>query len=574
MYQIERTIRTAKQSRSGFTLTEMLVATALVVLIMLMFAQIYGSAVGSITEQRALANNDQKARTLETILRSDLQSMTYRQPQFPYGDVEGIVPLAPGDESIVDPANQRGYFYLSDNNWDDPTDDVLQFTVMLRAGQRGDAVNRNQRRHFTGKATGLSVANQPLADDGNTSNSQGASRAAEVSYFLRNGNLHRRVLLLRDPIPASVKRSSQPGASNGAAKYNSNSANRNYTDGSGEFLRDFDYSATRFFDPGTSATYLWFNSVESLSNHLGQRNNPIALPWNRFGHYNNSTVSAEHGLPREFIEEVPDTSADKFLGRFTMQETAHSGYNYPGEFSNVNRRSVDLTFEENRVVNGLHDETFRVAEDIVLTRVTEFNVEVFDPTADTNDDGIQGPAGFVDLGHDLENDNLTTLQNDQLRPIFGQAQRDNTTYGPRTGGNRVFDTWHTSIGSLMSNAGPPFRPLQSEIEYRIGNQDVRVFSDWAALPNDPRPTGNSTRTILFPTGHNRSFGFEFRGGMNPGSKEPEWPRTPGAIVQDGGITWECIDNRIGLRAIRITIRYIDQRSNIPRQVSLVHSFVE
>lgn len=588
-----RTIRNRfPHDRAGFTLVEMLVATALTVLIMLMFAQIYGSAVGSITEQRALANNDQKARRLETTLRSDLQSMTYRQPRFPYGDVAGIVPLAAGDEAWIDPIRQRGFFYYSENDWDNQTDDVLQFTVMLRAGLRGDAETRDQRRPYTGNAgdLGTGAPNQPKADDGNSSNGQGSSRAAEIVYFLRNGNLYRRVLLLRDPQFAPSPRAMQPGTLAGVALFNpKNASSRDYSTGSGEFYRDFDYSATRFFDASSGPSALWFNSLDSLSNHLGLRNVPIALPWNRFGHFNDPSVSADHMMPREFIEQVPGTEAnddDKFIGRFTQQETAHKIYDYPGAIpgKNYNQRSVDLTFNTStsnkKLIDGLHDQSFRIAEDLLLTDVTEFNVEVFDPTADSDDDGDAGPSSFQDLGHALQADNSTTLNNNQPKPVFGQSQRDNTGYGPRTGGvNRIFDSWHPSIGATT-----PFRPLHSELQYGNNDVDVRVFTDWNSLPTgmmqSAAPRGapdnlpSATRTMLFPVGWNRSLGFEWRGGNLPGSKEPEWPRTPGAIVQDGGITWECVDNRIGLEAIRVTIRFSDPRSRTPRQVTLVHSFVE
>ena len=63
-------------------------------------------------------------------------------------------------------------------------------------------------------------------------------------------------------------------------------------------------------------------------------------------------------------------------------------------------------------------------------------------------------------------------------------------------------------------------------------------------------------------------------GGTSGLREPEWPRTPGAIVQDGGLTWQCYDNRLGLEMIRVTIRFRDPASGSPRQVTLVHSFVE
>ncbi|MFO1092490.1 MAG: type II secretion system protein [Planctomycetaceae bacterium] len=67
--------------RRGFTLVEMLVATALVMLIMLLFADVFGAAVGTMTAQRGIANNDQKARSFTTVLRHDLAGRTYRASQ-------------------------------------------------------------------------------------------------------------------------------------------------------------------------------------------------------------------------------------------------------------------------------------------------------------------------------------------------------------------------------------------------------------------------------------------------------------------------------------------------------------
>ena len=64
----------------GFTLVEMLVATALVALIMVLFAEIFSQAVGTMSAQRALANNDQKARTFSDTLRNELQRLTVRSP--------------------------------------------------------------------------------------------------------------------------------------------------------------------------------------------------------------------------------------------------------------------------------------------------------------------------------------------------------------------------------------------------------------------------------------------------------------------------------------------------------------
>jgi hypothetical protein len=40
------------------------------------------------------------------------------------------------------------------------------------------------------------------------------------------------------------------------------------------------------------------------------------------------------------------------------------------------------------------------------------------------------------------------------------------------------------------------------------------------------------------------------------------------------VIWQAIDNRIGLKMIRITIRYVDGQTGGLRQLSTLHSFVE
>ena len=57
----------------------MLVSVALVLLIMTLFAQAFGIAAGSIRVSRGIAENDQRARSMVTILLGDLRKRSYRQ---------------------------------------------------------------------------------------------------------------------------------------------------------------------------------------------------------------------------------------------------------------------------------------------------------------------------------------------------------------------------------------------------------------------------------------------------------------------------------------------------------------
>jgi prepilin-type N-terminal cleavage/methylation domain-containing protein len=106
----------------GFTLVEMLVAVALVLLMMSMFAQIFQLAGGTITTQRGIAENDQRSRTVQNIIKGDLDKRTFRL----------VMPWSVGENgSLVDTdgINREGYFSYSENDPLNDLDDEIQFTI-------------------------------------------------------------------------------------------------------------------------------------------------------------------------------------------------------------------------------------------------------------------------------------------------------------------------------------------------------------------------------------------------------------------------------------------------------------
>ena len=125
---------------TGFTLVEMLVSVAIVLLMMSMFAQIFQMATGSLSQQRGIAENDQKARMLTTTLRGDLERRTFRDV-FPFRADEDTRQLG---RSL---ARRAGYFEIDENDPFDDTDDVLSFTVLASIG-----LQSKDKSPFTGKA--------------------------------------------------------------------------------------------------------------------------------------------------------------------------------------------------------------------------------------------------------------------------------------------------------------------------------------------------------------------------------------------------------------------------------------
>jgi prepilin-type N-terminal cleavage/methylation domain-containing protein len=110
--------------RTGFTLIEVLVVLALTLIMMSVFATIFQQAGTFVTRQKGVGENDQSARILTTVLKTDLEARTMRF----------LAPFHPNMQTLGDDAqNRQGYFYVSENDPTDDTDDVLQFTVMMNA---------------------------------------------------------------------------------------------------------------------------------------------------------------------------------------------------------------------------------------------------------------------------------------------------------------------------------------------------------------------------------------------------------------------------------------------------------
>lgn len=482
-------MKTARQSyqpsRAGFTLVELMVAAALVVLIMFLFAQIFQIATGTMVEMKGLAENDQRARTLTTIIRNDLKRRTF-QNLVPWLPNEGV-----GDDDPDAPPSQRvGYFYISENDPDNDSDDVLQFTMQAdsdedpfygRAGWSLSAADVGaNRKSYLDDGDNEPDLNQPDFSNGILGDQAGTSPNAEVCYFLRNGILYRRILLIRDedtndadPKNAPESGTSTPGPSDffdnpgETFSYINTLANLSPSQNPA-FLRDFDFSA--FYNPG-SAARMEFHSTDDLSNEPLRGFFPFGKPTTRFG------FDPYTGQPQEFLPNA--SGASVFLGRFTHEETSDNGFLFPfqvpstGE-NNAMSNSSPFTMQ-NGVATWPSSEGYtnisrtRRAEDILMTNVFAFDIKVLDeryqetdtkspPTGlvnpnnnadianDANRNGILENAGvglsnrvpvFADIGHGAADGWFA-------RTVSSEAHLGNqrTGYGDNGSNNNIFDTWH------------------------------------------------------------------------------------------------------------------------------------
>lgn len=447
--------------RAGFTLVEMLVATALIVLIMTMFATIFGMATQAMSQQKGMAELDQTTRTWTTMLSGDIHYRTM-QRVMPYRP--GQPTSSPFDPNIYTPEHHRGYFYIAENDKDDQTDDVLQFTIevdnaaispkhpfpRLKDAQKNDPFMYGRTATLQPGLT--TEPNQPEMDDGQydlltgapVSNGTGLSTIAEVAYFLRNGNLYRRQLLVRESYVDPNNPSQEP-----AATVNGNYDPADLVAPTAEqgiaFWRDFDYSA--FFHP--TSGHVRFHTKNSLKNENPPTDTvdgfplSLAVPHLRFGHTLHSNGGgATYGVPREHLD-YSTTPPSEFIGRYTAQECAEEDFGYPGKIptgpsgnpANPMDRATPLALDTTTyLVARYSDETppQRRGEEILLTNVHEFDIKVYD-------DGMTNPK-FVDLGHS------------ETDGFYQASDQQNPHYGNR------FDTWHPGLPAGSADYATPYYP--------------------------------------------------------------------------------------------------------------------
>ena len=510
-----RTNRSSLQrsERVGFTLVEMLVAITLVLIMLVMFGEIFQIASGSVTRQRIMADNDQNARTLVTVLRGDLDKRTFRT----------LVPFFP-EELSTNPGTpfnpRRGYMSISCNNPNDGTDDVLLFTTLVSINVRnsdespyyGRAIPLTAGAGATPALNFLMNANQPDRDDGQiTTNSAASSKAAEVCYFMRGKRLYRRVQLLRDPTPSAGVDPSNPAqpaflnpATGATVDYflpgGIYDTQATTAFGSIGFWRDFDFSANR--TPTSISVYApslpinaRFHGLDSLSNdktELPYTPHPwmpsLGHTWNRFGH-NHQIVLAlplgtapvlTNGLPREYTTATPGAIPLAFIGRFTQEETSKtataafpSNFGYPqapsiaptaapGAWNGnpMDAAGTELTLNpDSGAVNEFQSPTTasRAGVDLLLSNVHEFRVELWDERL-----GRFGVPGHT-LPPDTApgDDGIFGTADDTADGDYAATRQLNGTYGPLGPAGDTsysFDTWHPQFNRNANFITDPTNP--------------------------------------------------------------------------------------------------------------------
>jgi type II secretory pathway pseudopilin PulG len=602
--------------RAGFTLVEMLVAVGLVVLMMSLFATVFQIATQAMSKQKGLAENDQKARTLAILLKADLDKRTFRRV-VALGDA---VPGTAVTNEPEDPATQQGYFCYSENDPYDDTDDVLQFTINVSLTKK----NKDTTPLY-GRATVLMMPqapppatqltpqqwlsahpNQPEADDGQvTLDNAGSSDTAEVMYFLRNGILYRRVMLVRKPVdttdppdPTTNTNVSYLGAPTfytyvSATNTVAPSPYSFVSSSTGGFLADFDFSA---YNDGTGVHFHGTTqSLNALDNSTTSSNSGlsafltgiyptaislptrIAIPNLRFGY------SIRTGRPREYATSSLLPNGSKFLGRFTHEETSSPTFTYPGAAPTTTNDpwyiAADLGVDG--IATALSGGPRR-GEDILLTNVLSFDVKIFDDMYefDRNGNGTVDPSedyngnGVFDQVQDFRDLGYAASPASGKRGYYWHGANANPHYGPKV---------TNSIGTLgelvYTAASPDFGPdgapgVQGVDDDGDGTVDNASERGW--------PGSDDPWNRIFDTWHSSLTNYlgppPFRPIDNGADGQPG---AAGADDDNDMSTDEAdergyrnTDDRHPVRAIQIKIRYLDVASGQIRQMTIVHSLID
>lgn len=536
--------------RSGFTLLELLVTIGLLVLLMSIFATIFQQATRIFAVQRGILANDQRSRVLYKQLEDDLRNISFKS----LPGIDGVVPYignyvntAGQNQQLTFAGNpypdqMKGYLYISENDPNSDTDDVLQFTIDLPEGAEPLAGKADQRGF-----PWASEPNTPDNDDGDLTNQTMISSMAEVSYFMRGTTLYRRQLLLREPaaplelypLEARFQPRVQTSAGPPIVRYDvfdldrnndnvSESTSYNVATSGNSFYNRFDLSAhyeysdlTGYRDLTTTDQRdgLGYAKVHgSLSNDPRISSYPLGDPRYRFGHYNSELHSmnprlSSIGLPREFVSGTGVTGP-RFIGRFTHEETSADTFCYPlfqsatspsnlDDFGNptalnsnpffktdFDLTNYDRTWRLNEDYSGL-----RKGEDILMTNVLSFNVEVWDNAI----------KDFVNLGHagkdyhfDQNNDGIVDPGETQGFSS-GDYQRSsytsspwNAAYGDPSSPNKfILDTWHpnaTTGTNVATGGGTSFQPPMRRLKYpEFGTGTPADTIPWRESDQTPLP---------------------------------------------------------------------------------------
>ena len=381
--------------RSGFTLVEILVATAISLIMLGAVVAVFASVMQSINQARAVLETSDRLRSAAELLRADLKGLT-------------VIPVPPRD-----PANNEGYFEYTEgpigqngqirpfagahplavvnlddldaagNPYQDSTvgdnDDILMFTT------------RSTGRPFVGRCL---VSGQPTTIE---------SDVAEVAWFVRGNRLYRRLRIVAPKAMALCDVNANgrldpaewiPANDTGAVNFN-----RYY-----DVAVHFDRNAGGW----VFSTLGDLTKPENRYAHLiGDPLNPASFPfhphragWQPLGlptlAESASAGAATTWLTSGLLPALSLTSLAAPLDKWDLWTNPYPVAEVDPQ-TGLLRTVVDPQTGLLRTLEQL----YRESEDLVLTNVVAFDVKIWDPTAPIGAVQTGGVVRPGDLGFSL-----------------------------------------------------------------------------------------------------------------------------------------------------------------------------
>lgn len=329
-----RSSRQQNSRQQGFTIVEILIAMALTLILMGVAVTLFGLITDSVAGNRAMIETADRLRAAAHRLRTDLRGVTARM------------------DPPLDPEEGLGYFFVRDGAgltlpaaWDSDRNAASDNTV----GAMHDVIM------FTTRSN-----DEPFI--GRLSSGTTESYVAEVAWFLRGTNLHRRVLLV---LPGTV-----PKVSSRVGYYASRdiSAHWDGNDMVANSLSDLTEPKKRF---GSLTVDIEPNAFGI--NHWGILN----LPTLRETSAPNWGVGTYNSVPSSSAPSAPNI------------DYWNSPYTWRTGSGTVQTSPTAIIDTDTGVLTNRNNGT-RFAEDVILTNVINFDVRVWQ----------EGDTGYSNLSYD------------------------------------------------------------------------------------------------------------------------------------------------------------------------------
>ncbi len=505
----------------GYTLIEILVATTLALILMGAVVAMFGQVGESINDSRSMLEAADRLRLASARLQADLQSVTVtmnppcdpasNQGYFEY--IEGPAVTTPFAPNTPNPSGRplsgppspplqlptQIAVNTDNNNQSDTTvgdfDDILMFTT------------RSSGRPFVGLAI-VGPSSTPSAVQ---------SEVAEVAWFLRGRNLHRRVLLV---MPSLNQNGYFTGAAaggnqtvNGFYAYNDISARTSTVGGATTIVANTLSDLTRRecrFAHGNESTGTFPYDVRNwnwICTAGGQTSTFPTLPTlnecSTPGWSLNASPPATPGTQIALGNPGGPTNTLDFWSNKTVTVTGANGQPIPIPAYLLAENALT------KKVLGSWQTGMRTTDDIILTNVIGFDVKAWDPTYV---DPVTGAVGaYVDLGYN------------------GFGSDHSGTYGLQgTGSNNTLVHWNNQAGCVYDTFST---------HYEV-----------AGWPNCPGTAGQSVD------------------GLDDGNGIP-------GVVDDSNEKLSAPPYSMPLRGIQVKIRTFEPDSKQVREVTVEQSFL-